>query len=121
MKAYNDFLAKNNENLVEMNDRRSKLQKLLDDCQIETKKAETEWIHIQETAAAKTIKIGNMRMAIRNLYQVALKHKNREDTPELSHDTENQLKLIKEFMQDLTSITTELSRTEGNYNLPSSI
>lgn len=114
-------MKKNYEDLVEINERRSKLQNILDNCQIDSKKAETEWNHIQETAAVKTIYIGNIKMAIRNLYQIALKHKAKEDTPEISYDTDFQLKLIQEFIQDLTSISTELSRTEGNYTTPSSI
>ena len=63
-----------------------------------------------------------MLRAIRNLYQLVLKHQTKEQEEDPSNDTDEQLKKIEEFVNDLTQITNEIIRSEGNitYAPPSS-
>lgn len=109
---------------VILSNQNGELQTKLENAQNESHKAESEWNHIQTTAAVKTLEIGKIRMAIRNLYDLVLKHRAKEqEQEEISLDTDYQLKKVQEFVSDLTAITNEITRSEGthvSYAAPSS-
>lgn len=77
-----------------MNNQLAELQTKLDHAQNEAHNAENDWNHIQTTAAGKTLLIGETRMAIRNLYQLVLKHQNKEHEKNVDVDTDYQLKKV---------------------------
>ena len=98
-----------------MNNQLAELQAKLDHAQNESHKAESEWNHLQTTAAGKTLLIGETRMylynilkiniiqwviqnyfkrAIRNLFQLVLIHHNKEEEINIDIDTDEQLKRV---------------------------
>jgi hypothetical protein len=103
-----------------MNNQLAELQSKLDHAQNEAHNAENDWNHIQTTAAGKTLLIGETRMAIRNLYQLVLKHHNKEHEKTIDVDTDYQLKKVEEFVNDLTNITKEITREGYIYFAPPS-
>jgi len=106
-KTLNNYKEQKNYEILSMNNELAELQAKLDHAQHEAHKAENEWNHIQATAAGKTLLIGRIKMAIRNLYQLVVKHQAKIKEEELS-DTDLQLKKIEEFVIDLKSITNEI-------------
>lgn len=91
-----------------MNNELSELQAALDEAQNKSHKAENEWNFIQSTAAGKTLLIGEIRMAIKNLYDLVASHHQKkektEDSEELS--TEDQLKRVRFLRQNLLRFQT---------------
>lgn len=106
----NSYMERKNNELLSMNNELAELQAKLDHAQNESHKAESEWNHLQTTAAGKTLLIGETRMAIRNLYQLVLIHHNKEEEINVDITTDEQLKRVEEFVNDLVSITNEISR-----------
>lgn len=127
-KELNSYLEQKNYEILSMNNELSELQTKLDSAQNESHKAENEWSHIQTTAAGKTLLIGETRMAIRNLYQLVKTHHQKENSSggskkqldDSSFDTEQQLKKVQEFVNDLTKITNEIEREGYAYVNPPS-
>lgn len=103
-----------NYQVLNMNNELSDLQTDLDDAQNKSHKAENEWNFIQSTAAGKTLLIGETRMAISNLYELVVKHHDKKDLTEDDEklSTEEQLKRVQEFVNDLIKITNELHREQ---------
>ena len=67
--------------------------------------------------------IGETRMAIRNLYQLVTLHQQRhdeEEEKEMEIDTDYQLVKVEEFVNDLSKITTEISRDGYAFYAPPS-
>lgn len=113
-KDFSEYQDRKNYEILNMNNELSDLQTKLDDAQNRSHKAENEWNHIQSTAAGKTLLIGETRMAIKNLYTlVANHHQSKKETDEEEEpNTEDQLKRVQEFVNDLVKITNELSREQ---------
>uniref|UniRef100_A0A8C4P6E1 Uncharacterized protein n=1 Tax=Dromaius novaehollandiae TaxID=8790 RepID=A0A8C4P6E1_DRONO len=68
---------------------------------------ETHWTHIQTTAVQKTLLLGQIRMAVLNLFQLATKQLKVPADVALE-DTEAQLDTVLLCMQDLAAICAEL-------------
>ena len=47
------------------------------------------------------------------MHQLVIKHQSKEKEEEPATDTDSQLKKVEEFVNDLTQITNEISRSEG--------
>lgn len=109
----NTYQNNKNYQVLNMNNELSDLQMALDEAQNKTHKAENEWNHIQSTAAGKTLLIGEIRMAIRNLYDLVVSHHQKKDA-DVDEDltADEQLKRVQEFVNDLVKITTELQREQ---------
>jgi len=106
-----NYQDKKNYEVLNMNNELSELQTKLDEAQNRTHKAENEWSHIQSTAAGKTLLIGETRMAIRNLYELVVSHHQKKEVEEEEDlTTEDQLRRVQEFVNDLIKITNEISR-----------
>uniref|UniRef100_A0A8C6Z6Z2 Uncharacterized protein n=1 Tax=Nothoprocta perdicaria TaxID=30464 RepID=A0A8C6Z6Z2_NOTPE len=68
---------------------------------------ESHWTHVQTTAAQKTLLLGQIRMAVLNLFQLATKQLKVPADAALE-DTEAQLDTVLLCMQDLAAIRAEL-------------
>lgn len=107
--SLNKFIEeKNNENL-NFNNQLAHFQTKLEDAQSNAVKWESEWTHIQNTAAKKTLLLGRIKMATHNLYMLVNKHL-KQDVP--VEGTLEQLTKIQTFIQDLTHIANDIKRSE---------
>ncbi|MEN2497625.1 MAG: Coiled-coil domain-containing protein 42 [Marteilia pararefringens] len=87
------------------------LEMRLEDAESETHHWHSKWMHIQATAAKKTLKLGKMKMAIHNLYSSIIPHiKPGEDRCET--DARKQLKHIGRFMRETAEVLQYLEENE---------
>ncbi|XP_074966369.1 cilia- and flagella-associated protein 73 isoform X2 [Phalacrocorax aristotelis] len=68
---------------------------------------ESRWAHIQSTAAQKTLLLGQIKLAVLNLFQLATARL-KVPTDVALEDTEAQLDMVLLCMQDLAAICAEL-------------
>ncbi|CAH3013753.1 unnamed protein product, partial [Porites evermanni] len=102
------FQEKNNE-ILNYNNQLAHLQTKLERAQSVAVKCESQWTHIQNTAAKKTLLLGRIKMATHNLFMLVNRHLKQNTVIEV---TEKQLEKIQVFIQDLTQITNEIKRAE---------
>ncbi|XP_071790704.1 coiled-coil domain-containing protein 42 homolog [Asterias amurensis] len=103
------FTEEKNNEILHYNNKLAQLQTRLDRAQSEAVKWESQWTHIKNTAAKKTLLLGRIKMATHNLFQLVNKHLKQQTVAE---DTADQLNRIQMFIMDLTQITTEIKRAE---------
>lgn len=108
------FTEEKNNEILNINNRLSALQSRLDRAESDAVKWESKWMHIQNTAARKTLMLGRIKMATHNLYQVVSRHQRLSavDDEFDVDDTCQQLIKVKEYIEDLTQITHEIRRQE---------
>ncbi|XP_052226806.1 coiled-coil domain-containing protein 42 homolog isoform X1 [Dreissena polymorpha] len=103
------YIEEKDNEILSYNNQLSSLQTRLDVAQSEAVKWESQWTHIKNTAAKKTLELGRIKMATHNLYQLVKRHQRQaaqaDETPE-------QLTQIQLFIQDLNQITNEIKRME---------
>ncbi|CAF0976618.1 unnamed protein product [Adineta ricciae] len=109
------FMQKKNNEILTLNNRIGDLQHHHERAEIDARRAENEWHFIQTTAAEKTLELGNVILAARNLYQLVLRHQKVEKDE--SHDSVDPIKRVKQqldkveiFIHDFTAITHEMKR-----------
>ncbi|XP_031165106.1 coiled-coil domain-containing protein 42 homolog [Sander lucioperca] len=94
----------------------SQLQTELEKTRSEALIWERKWNHIQETAAKKTLLLGQIKMATLNLYEMTDDILEEEEAVDMN-DTEKQLDKVKMFIQDHEDIVkqhqTSSQRHEG--------
>lgn len=91
------------------NNQLAQLQTELEKTQSVAVKWESQWTHIKNTAAKKTLLLGRIKMATHNLFMLV----NRQlKTTTVIENTERQLEKIQTFIQDLSQITQEIRRGE---------
>ncbi|XP_044540777.1 cilia- and flagella-associated protein 73 [Gracilinanus agilis] len=92
-----------NDEILRQNNRLAELQLRLEEVRTEALQWESRWVHIQNTAAQKTLLLGQIKMAALNLYQKVCKQ--RKEVPELAmEDTEGQLEQVQLYFQDLSAM-----------------
>ena len=96
---------KNNE-VLNYNNQLATMQTQLEEAQSKAFKWETQWNHILNSAAKKTLLLGQVKMATRNLFSLVNKHLKMQMD---KHSTAEQLHKIQEFIQDLTDITAKVN------------
>ncbi|XP_053181526.1 coiled-coil domain-containing protein 42 like-2 [Scomber japonicus] len=89
--------------LLQKNNELSQLQTELERTRSEAEIWERKWNHVQETAAKKTLLLGQIKMATLNLYELTGGEVGGEEGVDMN-DTEIQLDKIKIFIQDHTDI-----------------
>ncbi|XP_030582197.1 coiled-coil domain-containing protein 42 homolog [Archocentrus centrarchus] len=92
--------------LLQRNNQVSRLQTELEKTRSEGLIWERKWSHIQETAAKKTLKLGQIKMATLNLYEMMGGQVGGEEGVDVN-ETEKQLEQIKEFIEDQTEIVKQ--------------
>lgn len=103
------YIEEKDNEILSYNNQLSGLQTRLDQAQSEAVKWESQWTHIKNTAAKKTLELGRIKMATHNLYQLVKRHQKQAAQAE---ETPDQLNQIQMFIQDLTQITNEIRRME---------
>ncbi|XP_032899042.1 cilia- and flagella-associated protein 73 isoform X2 [Amblyraja radiata] len=107
----NNFIkTKNNENLKYQN-MIAGLKIRLEAAKTKTVKWESIWVHIQNTAAKKTLTLGMVKMAIFNLY--AHIKEAELDLNIAIEDTTKQLSVVQEYIMQLREILHEFKRMES--------
>ncbi|XP_043197893.1 coiled-coil domain-containing protein 42 homolog [Amphibalanus amphitrite] len=105
-----------NTEILGLNNRLSELQTRYDRAQQAVVSWENTWTRIKNTAAKKTLLLGQVKMAIHNLYQLCNRyHQARSLGPEEAvacHEPTTQLGRVREVLMDLLFITTECRRAE---------
>ncbi|KAF3702372.1 Coiled-coil domain-containing protein 42 [Channa argus] len=81
-----------------------------DAARVEGSKWEKEWQHIQDTAAKKTLFVGQIKMGVLNLYEMTGGILEEEGVS--INDTETQLEKIKRFIQDQEDLLKAAGKTE---------
>ncbi|XP_058492900.1 coiled-coil domain-containing protein 42 homolog [Solea solea] len=95
--------------LLQKNNQLSQLQTRLEETRSEALNWERKWNHIQETAAKKTLLLGQIKMATLNLYEMTSDTLEAEEGENMN-DTEKQLYKIKMFIQDYKDIVQQTQR-----------
>eukprot|EP01137_Pigoraptor_chileana_P028674 Opistho-2@12865 len=102
----NKFTEEKNNEILNYNNRLANLQKTFEETQMRALKWEAEWNHILNTAAKKTLLLGQIKMATHNLFSLVNRHlKMRLGACK----TIEQLERIQEFVEDLSQITESAS------------
>ncbi|KXJ27520.1 coiled-coil domain-containing protein 42 homolog [Exaiptasia diaphana] len=104
------FTEEKNNEILSYNNQLANLQTQLEKAQSLAVKWESQWTHIKNTAAKKTLLLGRIKMATHNLFMLVNRHLGQTGAIE---QTEKQLEKIQVFIQDLTQITTEIKRAES--------
>lgn len=111
------FTEEKNNEILNYNNQLAHLQTQLERAQSVAVKWESQWTHIQNTAAKKTLLLGRIKMATHNLFMLVNRHLKQNTVIE---HTEKQLEKIQVFIQDLTQITNEIKRAETAATNPTS-
>lgn len=90
------------------------LQGCLDQACSNAVKWESKWNHIQNTAAKKTLLLGQIKMASLNLLQLVNKQAGEQEAEIPIEDTDGQLNRIQMFIVDQTDILRDLKRMDAN-------
>ncbi|XP_041083950.1 coiled-coil domain-containing protein 42 homolog [Polyodon spathula] len=90
------------------------LQGCLDQACSNAVKWESKWNHIQNTAAKKTLLLGQIKMAALNLFQLVNKQAGEQEVEIPIEDTDGQLDRIKMFIVDQTDILHDLKSMDAN-------
>ncbi|XP_044052777.1 coiled-coil domain-containing protein 42 homolog isoform X1 [Siniperca chuatsi] len=97
------------------NNQLSQLQTELEKTRSEAQTWERKWNHIQETAAKKTLLLGQIKMATLNLYEMTEDMIEGEEGVDMN-DTEKQLDMVKMFIQDHDDIVRQHQTPSQRHN-----
>ncbi|KAG2470756.1 CCD42 protein, partial [Polypterus senegalus] len=91
------FIEEKNNKILQYNNELATLQSRLDNARSEAIRWESKWNHIQNTAAKKTLLLGQIKMVTLNLFQLVNKQSvQQEDIP--IEDTAGQLKKVSGYV-----------------------
>ncbi|XP_020833753.1 cilia- and flagella-associated protein 73 [Phascolarctos cinereus] len=103
------LVEEKNDEILHQNNKLADLQLQLEDVRTQALQWESRWVHIQNTAAQKTLLLGQIKMAALNLFQMVCKQK--EEVPALAvEDTEGQLEQVQQHFQDLSATLAKLTK-----------
>ncbi|CAB3976785.1 Hypothetical predicted protein [Paramuricea clavata] len=103
------FTEEKNNEVLNYNNQLAQLQTELERTQSIAVKWESQWTHIKNTAATKTLLLGRIKMATHNLFMLV---NGQLKTTTVIENTERQLEKIQTFIQDLSQITQEIKKGE---------
>ncbi|XP_077317378.1 cilia- and flagella-associated protein 73 isoform X2 [Lithobates pipiens] len=103
--------------ILELNNQLADLQEELEKARAVVLEWESRWAQIQNTAADNTLRLGRIRMATLNLFQIITKQMHIK-SDESIEDTEGQLEKIKICFADLDAIYKDLKKAEINPQTP---
>ncbi|CAF0721923.1 unnamed protein product [Adineta steineri] len=109
------FMQKTSNEILTLNNRIGDLQHHLEQAEIDARRAENDWIFIQSTAAEKTLLLGNVILAVRNLYHLVLRQQkvDKDESQDIIDPVKRvrqQLEKVEMFIHDFTAITHEMKR-----------
>ncbi|XP_027718404.1 cilia- and flagella-associated protein 73 isoform X2 [Vombatus ursinus] len=111
------LVEEKNDEILHQNNRVADLQLRLEEVRAQAlrwirklrHRVESRWVHIQNTAAQKTLLLGQIKMAALNLFQLVCKQK--KEVPALAvEDTEGQLEQVQWHFQDLSATLAKLTK-----------
>ncbi|NXS39736.1 CC42M protein, partial [Balaeniceps rex] len=103
--------------LLRTNDELAQLRAHLEATRHDVLQEESHWAHVQSTAAQKTLLLGQIKLAVLNLFQLATAWLKVPGDVALE-DTEAQLDTVLLCMQDLAAICAELRPRQPGLSLP---
>ncbi|XP_037079391.1 coiled-coil domain-containing protein 42 homolog [Pollicipes pollicipes] len=101
-----------NTEILGLNNRLSELQSRYDKAQQAVITWENTWTRIKNTAAKKTLLLGQVKMAIHNLYQLCNRYRLSAEEVTACYDPNAQLDRIREVLEDLVFVSGECRRNE---------
>ncbi|XP_013907623.1 PREDICTED: coiled-coil domain-containing protein 42B [Thamnophis sirtalis] len=106
-----EYLDESSNKILLQNNWVAELQGQLEQTRAKVLELESNWICIQNTAAGKTLELGQIKLAILNLFQMVAKHRKlRMNVPQ--EDTEAQLDEVQLCVEDLTAILADFRKAE---------
>ncbi|XP_048370293.1 cilia- and flagella-associated protein 73 isoform X2 [Sphaerodactylus townsendi] len=103
------YVEESSNQILQQNNQIAQLQAQLEQAQIRVHKGESIWNRIQNTAAEKTLQVGQIKLAAWNLFQMVAKHRKLPaDVPQ--EDTEAQLDAVKLCMVDLIDMLADFRK-----------
>ncbi|XP_036416065.1 coiled-coil domain-containing protein 42-like [Colossoma macropomum] len=106
------YMEQNNDKILHYNNTLATLQSELDTARAESNLWESTWVHIQNTAAKKTLLLGTVKMATLNIYQTMCKKAKDEKEAIAADDTLKQLDKIETFFLNLNSVWEEICKAD---------
>ncbi|XP_041944268.1 coiled-coil domain-containing protein 42-like [Alosa sapidissima] len=103
------YIEQSQDRIINYNNKLALLQTELDTVTSHAMLWESKWVHIQNTAAKKTLLLGTIKMATLNLF-VSMCGKDKRGM--CTEDTGEQLSQIQSFLLNLISIMEELHKAE---------
>ncbi|XP_077164695.1 cilia- and flagella-associated protein 73 isoform X5 [Paroedura picta] len=103
------YLEESSNQILRQNNQIAQMQAQLEQAQIRVHEGESVWNRIQNTAAEKTLEVGQIRLAALNLFQMVAKHRKRP-AEVAQEDTEAQLEAVKLCMVDLIDMRADLCK-----------
>ncbi|NXV86628.1 CC42M protein, partial [Calonectris borealis] len=103
--------------LLHTNDELTQLRAHLEAARHDVLQRESCWAHVQSTAAQKTLLLGQIKLAVLNLFQLATARL-KVATDVALEDTEAQLDMVLLCMQDLAAIGAELRPRQPGLRAP---
>ncbi|KAJ3394431.1 Cilia- and flagella-associated protein 73 [Entophlyctis sp. JEL0112] len=91
--------------ILNFNNEIAKLQTRLEEAQMKSAKCQLEWDQTLKNATAKTLELGQIKMATNNLFSIVKTHLNSKQSNVT--DTKVQLDRIQQFILDLSAISSE--------------
>uniref|UniRef100_A0A8C4YE57 Cilia and flagella associated protein 73 n=1 Tax=Gopherus evgoodei TaxID=1825980 RepID=A0A8C4YE57_9SAUR len=105
------YLEQSNNEIMQLNNQLAVLQAQQEQARAKVHQWESKWTEIQNTAAKKTLQLGQIKMATLNLFQLVTKQmKLQVDVP--LEDTETQLDTVQLCMLDLADILADLRKVD---------
>ncbi|KAL6464476.1 hypothetical protein MHYP_G00267930 [Metynnis hypsauchen] len=107
------YMEQNDNKILYYNNTLATLQSKLDTVCAEYSLWESKWVHIQNTAAKKTLLLGTIKMATLNMYQTMCKKDEDEKEAIAADDTLKQLDKTKTFFLNINSLWEEICKTDN--------
>ncbi|XP_026540411.1 cilia- and flagella-associated protein 73 [Notechis scutatus] len=105
------YLDESSNRILQQNNMVAELQDQLEQTQGKVLELESNWICIQNTAASKTLELGQIKLAALNLFQMVIKHRKLPmNVPQ--EDTDAQLDAVQLCVEDLTAILADFRKAE---------
>ncbi|XP_015280779.1 PREDICTED: coiled-coil domain-containing protein 42B [Gekko japonicus] len=103
------YVEESSNQILRQNNQIAQLQAQLEQAQIRVHEGESVWNRIQNTAAEKTLEVGQIKLAALNLFQMVAKHR-KLPANVAQEDTEAQLDAVKLCMVDLINMLADFRK-----------
>ncbi|XP_070619078.1 cilia- and flagella-associated protein 73 isoform X1 [Erythrolamprus reginae] len=111
------YLDDSSNRVMQQNNLVAELRGRLEQTLAKVLELESNWICIQNTAAGKTLELGQVKLAALNLFQMVAKHRKLPMNVS-KEDTEAQLDAVQLCIEDLTTILADFCKAEPTQQPP---
>lgn len=109
------YIEEKSNEMLKINNDIAELQRNVDHAVNEALKWESKWNHLKKTMMTKSREKSRIKMTVRNLFNIIIKHQNLDFYTE---DTMQQLEKIQEFIVDWKEVVEELKSTNMTSEAP---